>query len=564
MLATTRTGQKIDIADDPLAHGAAGVVHAAVDASRIVKFFKRPDPALRDALEAIVDAYRAEWFDADCEALTCWPTEIVERPQLGVVVPMLPAKMVSFAHLTAPTPLAAYRRMPDNRQSYRRRIVMALEVADAVRVLHDLGLCHSDLSQNNIYVDMETGGVCLIDLDGLVVPGYIPAQVLGTPPYIAPEIWDGLKRPSLTTDLHALAVLVHELVMFHHPLEGRKKFAPSDDLDDDRRYRFGIGAIWNHHPERDDNRPYDPMLILTEALGPLGDLFWRAFVEGVRKPHRRPSAHEWVKGLTGFLDTLQPCGNPACPAGWLPRGWDRPCWYCRTPTHSATSAHAWNVQALPHRDDQGEIASSAGLQMWSMRALTFTPEMRVYRDHLVPASPMRRQDRHAVGRIRYGKNGSWEIESELELWLHPPTGHPIRATGSVTMAAGVAVLGGSGPGSIGFSLVEPELFPPVRRSGESLTVECDDGQCFVIFAYSGGRGFLLPPRHFRPTGVSMSPTVGRVFWNTASGWQLRIYDVADDLFRDGFPLSAGVYPITVPQTLSIHGRSVSLSPLSNS
>ena len=95
--------------------------------------------------------------------------------------------------------------------------------------MHAAGLAHSDLSYKNILIDPVTGRACVIDVDGLVVPGKYPPDVVGTPDFIAPEVIqtnhlkkDDPKRylPNIMTDRHALAVLIYMYLLYRHPLRG--------------------------------------------------------------------------------------------------------------------------------------------------------------------------------------------------------------------------------------------------------------------------------------------------------------------------------------------------------
>lgn len=54
--------------------------------------------------------------------------------------------------------------------------------------MHMMGLAHSDLSYKNVLVDPNGGHACVIDVDGLVVPGRFPPDVVGTPDFIAPKL----------------------------------------------------------------------------------------------------------------------------------------------------------------------------------------------------------------------------------------------------------------------------------------------------------------------------------------------------------------------------------------
>jgi serine/threonine protein kinase len=81
--------------------------------------------------------------------------------------------------------------------------------------MHQMGLSHSDLSYNNVLIDPVSKSACMIDLDGLVVPGLFPAEVIGTADFIAPEVLStkhlpkddpNRKLPRRETDLHAWLV----------------------------------------------------------------------------------------------------------------------------------------------------------------------------------------------------------------------------------------------------------------------------------------------------------------------------------------------------------------------
>ena len=82
-----------------------------------------------------------------------------------------------------------------------------------------MGLAHSDLSDKNVLVDPRNGNCVIIDIDSLVVPDVYPPDVIGTAGYIAPEVLatqhlpltdPTRKLPCNLTDMHAIAVLIHE------------------------------------------------------------------------------------------------------------------------------------------------------------------------------------------------------------------------------------------------------------------------------------------------------------------------------------------------------------------
>ncbi|MCS3208722.1 hypothetical protein NXX20_10585 [Bacteroides stercoris] len=137
-----------------------------------------------------------------------------------------------------------------------------MKIARAVRRMHAAGLAHSDLSYKNVLVDPSTGSACVIDCDGLVVPGKYPPDVVGTPDFIAPEVLEtkslklddpNKKLPCIQTDRHALAVLIYMYLLYRHPLRGGKV----NDLDaaKDEELSMGKMALFIEHPTDKSNRP---------------------------------------------------------------------------------------------------------------------------------------------------------------------------------------------------------------------------------------------------------------------------------------------------------------------
>jgi hypothetical protein len=181
-----------------------------------------------------------------------------------------------------------------------------------VNRLHFKGLCHSDLSERNIVVDPSNGLTTLLDCDSLVVPGELPAEVLGTPEYMAPELHCGrVREPSVFTDRHALAVILYRWLLYKHPLIGPKHH--DADPQKDEWYALGERALYIEHPTDTSNRP--PGLKLgADSLSPrVRELFQKAFVDGLQMPTLRPSAEAWENALIELFDRVIPCANAACP-----------------------------------------------------------------------------------------------------------------------------------------------------------------------------------------------------------------------------------------------------------
>jgi serine/threonine protein kinase len=80
------------------------------------------------------------------------------------------------------------------------------QVQAGLIALHSCGLYHGDLSPSNILID-RSGCVKLVDF------GALPSSdgsIRGTPPYIAPEIWEG-SDSSAAADLFALGAIEYDL-----------------------------------------------------------------------------------------------------------------------------------------------------------------------------------------------------------------------------------------------------------------------------------------------------------------------------------------------------------------
>jgi serine/threonine protein kinase len=214
---------------------------------------------------------------------------------------------------------------------------ICVKIARGIKRLHAAGLAHSDLSYKNVLIDPVSKSATIIDIDGLVVPGLFPPDVIGTADFIAPEVLatkhldirdPNRKLPSRLTDLHALAVMIYMYLLYRHPLKGGK--VNSLDTEQDDLLSMGEKALFIEHPTDASNRP-KPDQVSKWALpwadvskmpytitGPyLKALFDQAFIAGLHNPGQRPNADNWEHALLKTTDLMQPCGNPACDQKWF-------------------------------------------------------------------------------------------------------------------------------------------------------------------------------------------------------------------------------------------------------
>lgn len=353
--ATLADGRKIPyvITDNP-PRGGMKYTYFAPDKSYVVQFYNEPDKIdrnMRSRLEAIIGRYNPTIPESKGGAIGtderlagyfagrfCWPTDLVVEPEFGIVSPAYPKSFFfdedasQFLELKGKDKKSNWftsgnRRFLNRSElgDFRSMMQMSLLLSRSIRRLHQAGLAHSDLSNNNVLIDPKSGNCVVIDIDSLVVPGLFPPEVAGTRGYIAPEVLSTMELdrndprrriPSSATDLHALAVLIYEYLFFRHPLMGPKIFS-SESAEKDDLLGLGEKALFIEDPSDTSNRPAS-LNITIKDLGPiLENLFIRAFADGLHNPPLRPSAMEWERGLVQTWDLLHKCSNPRCDKKWF-------------------------------------------------------------------------------------------------------------------------------------------------------------------------------------------------------------------------------------------------------
>ncbi|QZT38857.1 hypothetical protein K5X82_08130 [Halosquirtibacter xylanolyticus] len=368
-------GIKIEWEDKIIGSGTMKDVYFSPDKSYVVGFFRsKLDASSKDRLEAIVGVYKDKIIDGPhgeyWSKLLCWPYDIVEyNGKTGIVVPAY-RKEFFFKYGSFNNDLLGIKGQEKNGKWFasaknQNRFLHENEKGDllsylrisillsrSMKRLHAAGLAHSDLSYNNVLIDPEGKNACIIDIDGLVVPGKYAPDVIGTPDFVAPEVImtkmlaidnPNRKLPTILTDRYALSVLIYMYLLFRHPLKGGKINDPDPSKDDE--LSMGAKALFiEHHTDR-SNRPnlndvhpaelpyIDVNKLPYTILGDyLKELFDRAFIDGIHHPNKRPTADEWEAALVKTVDLLQPCHNPKCSHKWFvfdnkmsPR-----CPYCNT------------------------------------------------------------------------------------------------------------------------------------------------------------------------------------------------------------------------------------------
>ena len=450
---TALDGSKVQYVNEIIGSGAQKDVFFSPDHSYVVAFFRnKQDANSRERLKNIVGVYREKIFNGEggdyWTNLFCWPQKIVEENgRMGVVVPTYQKKFFfqdgpfkgkeKNGKWFASAKLRNKFLSAEQKGSFLDSLHMCIKIARAVRRLHAAGLAHSDLSYNNVLVDPASGSACIIDCDGLVVPGKYPPDVVGTPDFIAPEVIETQKMrmddpgrflPSIYTDRHALAVLIYMYLLNRHPLRGGKVW----DIDPaiDESLSMGAKALFIEHPTDSTNRPKVQQLAPSELpqgdvsklpysiCGPyLKNLFNRAFIDGLHDRLKRPSAAEWEDALIKTTDLTQPCQNGHCDHQWFvfdnttkPR-----CPFCGTEYHGQLP-----VLNLYYSPGHGKFVPE------NYRLMVYTKQS-LYPWHadrnISPNEKLSPQERKPVGDFHF-HNGRWILinRSLSNMYLITPQG----------------------------------------------------------------------------------------------------------------------------------------------
>lgn len=337
-------------------------VYFSPDKSYVVAFFRdKQDFNSKERLTNIVKTYRERIFNQAggeyWKELFCWPSDMLEHNgQVGIVVPVYQKHFFFQKGFHSADIIKGHEKQGKWFASAQYRsqqfklhldkselgdwgkyLAVCIKISRAVRRMHAAGLAHSDLSYKNVLIDPVTGKAAIIDIDGLVVPGKFPPDVVGTPDFIAPEVLATIhlskndpnrKLPSIATDRHALAVMIYMYLLYRHPLRGGK--IHDTDPQKDEELGMGAKALFIEHPTDKSNRPKlnqikpthlpwaDVNKVPYTVTGPyLKALFDKAFIDGLHNPSVRPTADEWEQALIKTVDLMQPCQNTNCGQKWF-------------------------------------------------------------------------------------------------------------------------------------------------------------------------------------------------------------------------------------------------------
>ncbi|MCL2754861.1 MAG: serine/threonine-protein kinase [Oscillospiraceae bacterium] len=226
--------------------------------------------------------------------------------------------------------------------------------------LHAMGFAYGDISFGNLFFDPDTGEVLICDNDNVCAPNAAnPMSVFGTPRFMAPEIVVGKATPSRNTDLYSLAILLFNMLLLHHPLEGKRE-SDTECMDVHAMYKlYGSEAVFIFDPDSEVNRPvagvHDNALIYWRLYPEyVRELFTKSFTTGLREPARRITETQWKAALARLAEGITRC---SCGAEILQKS--EPCWSCHEQltvdnVQLTVVAHPDNLEMLGLRNDSSQ------------------------------------------------------------------------------------------------------------------------------------------------------------------------------------------------------------------
>lgn len=482
----TLDGQDVEFVDSIIGSGGMKDVYFSPDKSYVVCFYRdKQDYQAKERLQMIAGKYREGIFNQAggdyWKNLFCWPTAVIDHNgKLGIMAPTY-SKHFYFKHGSKNNDTLGIKgkekegkwfaaanlrnRFVDPRElgDWMNHLKVCLLLSRAVRRMHMAGLAHSDLSYKNVLVDPSNGHACVIDVDGLVVPGKYPPDVVGTPDFIAPEVVmtchlskedPNRKLPRRETDQHALAVLIYMYLLYRHPLRGGKVHDVNDELRDES-LTMGEKALFVEHPSDKSNRikvadakptelPWaDTSKMPYTITGPyLSPLFLQSFVAGLHDPSMRPSANDWETALVKTVDLIQPCQNPNCEQKWyvFDNSTKPKCPFCGT-------EHKGKLPVLNFYSSRKEgkfLPDNHRLMVWTGQSL-----FQWHSNNLVaPNEKLTDEQKKRVGYFVLHNGSWWLVNEKLKdmLEINGATKTPIPVGGKVELTDGKQILLEKGDG----------------------------------------------------------------------------------------------------------------------
>jgi len=306
--------QRVDLIDEPKI-GGEGAVYFSKDGNHAVKVYHQPPADKEQLLQHVMTLFQS--LPPSQERFILPPLALVEsmdgKPRVGFIMRRVPPRYRELLEFMLNPKVAAQQFQQG--KVWTHYLKVARSIANAIVVLHGKGCAHSDIHYRNFLVNLDDGEAIMLEIDGVVVAGFLPPQVAGMMGFMAPEILTHKVSPSERTDRHSLAVLILHTLMFRNVMEPLVEY----DNDPNRSEELGWGqnALFSEHPNERRHRPrcvglplYQRGALSYRMLTPaLRRLTEQALIEGLCAPDKCPSAREWEEALACAVDEIWTCSR---------------------------------------------------------------------------------------------------------------------------------------------------------------------------------------------------------------------------------------------------------------
>ena len=256
----------------------------------------------------------ADWSEAGLiergppDSRFLWPLDYVEDDarHFGYLMALRPSRFRSAEELTRN--LILFPRTGP----YRRQAAACLDLIDCFRELHSSGLCYQDLNLGAPFFDFETGEALLCDNNN-VRPNGTEGLVFSMA-YAAPEVVRGDTPLTISSDEHALAVLLYQIWVREHPLHGARDVRAKSFNDQWKHAIYGEDPRFMFHPTDGINRPTPERHMSAIRNWPrlpnfLRAAFLKTFTDGLSDPEARLKVSQWSQLISRLRDSLFTCSS---------------------------------------------------------------------------------------------------------------------------------------------------------------------------------------------------------------------------------------------------------------
>lgn len=198
-----------------------------------------------------------------------------------------------------------------NKVSLKTAVIICINIISAFQKLHNEGFVFPCLDDSCFYVDIKKGEITICDTEMIIANGE-RSHNLSDYRYAPPEIvlepfqrkWD------YYADDYSISVLLFYILLFEHPLKGKRFYESSVITETVSKYLFGTHPVFIFNPSDNTNCPDDKIQGSTiKRWNSLPEYIKEAFIkafseDALTNPTKRIKPREWYKILNKFRNEI--------------------------------------------------------------------------------------------------------------------------------------------------------------------------------------------------------------------------------------------------------------------